>query len=89
MLRRCLDGSFVVFVVEFLNVIDMKILNGKKKIEGVVARNGGDQPIGGEMCAIEGRLAGSYQQACDNDIIKLTDIRKPAVYENKSELLND
>ncbi len=67
----------------------MKVLNGKENFEAMNSPSGGDQPIGGEMCAIEGRLAGSYQQACDNDIIKLTDIRKPAVYENKIELLND
>ncbi len=40
----------------------MKILNGKKKIEAVVSPSCGYLPIGGEIYAIEWRLAASYEQ---------------------------
>ena len=40
----------------------MKIVNGKKKIEAVMLPTCGYPAIGGEIYAMEWRLAGSYQQ---------------------------
>ncbi len=37
----------------------MKVLNRKKEIEEVISPTGGYLPIGGEIYAIEWRLAGS------------------------------
>lgn len=57
--EECLCGSFGVFYVQVLNCSDMKILNGKKKIVVVISPICGYLQIGGEIYAIEWRLAAS------------------------------